>query len=169
MVAVSQGNASQSAGRSKASGTQESIAPEQLEIISTYPYGARMAYELGFLKKVAAKNPESYINECCWGGDEVRDHLLPLISGTFADVETNQEDWGWFIWFRKGPTRLAIDIFCDDPKSGAFRVHLSSRRKRLLFTWSFVDAPELQEVKDLVCAEIQVWAGSYQIKRSICS
>jgi hypothetical protein len=124
----------------------------------------RMPYELRFIKKVAAKNPESYINECCWGGDAVRDQLLPLISGNFEDIETNQEDWGWFIWFRKGPIRLAIDIFCDDLKSGAFRVHLSSTRRRLLFVRSFVDSPELEKVKDLVCSEIQVWAGSCQIK-----
>jgi hypothetical protein len=124
-----------------------------------------MAYEINFVKKVAAKNPQSYINACCWGGDAVRDQLLPLISGNFEDIQTSQEDWGWFIWFRKGLVRLAIDVFCDDPESGAFRVHLSSMRKRLLFMRSFTDSPELEKVKDLVCAEIQVWAGSYQIKK----
>src|SRR6266581_9663232 len=98
----------------------------------------RVPYELSFVKKVAAKNPASYINECCWGDDVVRDQLLPLISGNFEDLQTHQEDWGWFIWFRNGPVRLAIDIFCDDPKTGAFRVHLSSWRRMLFFARSFV-------------------------------
>ncbi len=123
-----------------------------------------MPYELSFTKEVAIKDSEIYINECCWGGDVVRDQLLPLISADFEDVQTAQEDWGWFIWFRKGPLRHAIDIFCDDPTSGKFRVHLSSRRKKFLFIESFVGSPELEHVRDIVCRQIEAWAGHFEIR-----
>ena len=123
-----------------------------------------MPYEFSFTRRFTVNDAEIYINQCCWGGDVVRDRLLPTVTANFEDIQTAQEDWGWFIWFRNGPVRLAIDIFCDDPKTGAFRVHLSSWRRMLFFARSFVDSPELEKVKDLVCSEIQAWAGGYQIK-----
>jgi hypothetical protein len=69
-----------------------------------------MPYELSFRKRVPITNREDYINECCVGGDVVVNHLLPSVRARYTDVETNQEDWGWFIWFRKGAVRLAIDV-----------------------------------------------------------
>ena len=71
----------------------------------------RVPYEIGLTKSVEVSDPSIYINDCCWGGDVVRDELLPLISQKFEDVVTEQEDWGWFIWFRRAQIRLAIDIF----------------------------------------------------------
>src|SRR5436309_12681536 len=119
----------------------------------------RVPYEIGLTKSVEVSDPSIYINDCCWGGDVVRDELLPLISQKFEDVVTEQEDWGWFIWFRRAQIRLAIDIFCDDRQQGRFRVRLTSRRKRLLFHNSVVDTPELDEVRDLVSSHLTRWAG----------
>ncbi len=131
----------------------------------TLSYCSHVPYEISFTKPVAVSDSNIYINDCCWGGDVVRDELLPLISGNFEDVVTEQEDWGWFIWFRRGPIRLAVDIFCDDPRHGSFRLRLTSRRKRLLIGDSVVDTPELEEVRKLVSSHLASWAGTLGVER----
>ncbi len=85
---------------------------------------------------------------------------LPTISGHYEDLQQNQEDWGWFIWFCRGRTALAVDVFCDDPAQGAFRVHLTSRHKRWLLFDQVVDTPELEELREVVVRELEAWAGS---------
>ena len=119
-----------------------------------------MPYEIAFVKKLQIADKEKYINECCWGGDAVTAQLLPKISARYEHVQREQEDWGWFIWFRKGSVSLAVDVFCDDPDTGAFRIHLTSRRKRLLVMDQIVDGPELEELKTLVMEELKAWTGS---------
>jgi hypothetical protein len=119
-----------------------------------------MPYELSFSKPIAVSDESQYINECCYGGDVVADLLLPTVKGRFEDIQTHQEDWGWFIWFRRGSALLAIDIFCDDPETGSFRIHLTSRAKRWLLPDIVTDLPELGEVKDLVIPLLQEWTGS---------
>jgi hypothetical protein len=124
-----------------------------------------MAYEISFTKKLAIQNTGKYLNECCWGGDAVRDELLPLIGETFQKIQTDQEDWGWFIWFRQGPVYLTIDIVCDDPESGKFRIHLTSRTKKFRLFNRVADTPELDRVREMVCSKIQAWAGSCRVER----
>lgn len=51
-------------------------------------------YEVTFRKNVVVSDNSIYINECCWGGDIIRDELLPVISSRFEVVQTEQEDWG---------------------------------------------------------------------------
>jgi hypothetical protein len=119
-----------------------------------------MPYELSFSTRVPIADRESYINECCVGGDAVIDRLLPLVRQRYAHVNTGQEDWGWFIWFRTGAIGLAIDVFTDDPDTGAFRMHLTSRTKRLLVLDTIVDTPELEELRALVSGELAAWIGS---------
>jgi hypothetical protein len=75
----------------------------------------------------------------------------------YTDVQTDQEDWGWFIWFRKDRVRLAIDVFTGDPDEGAFRVHLTSRTRRLLVLDTVVDTSELEELRALVASELAGW------------
>jgi hypothetical protein len=124
-----------------------------------------MPYELTFSKVVPIRDREDYINECCVGGDAVVDYLLPFVKGAYEDIDSNQEDWGWFIWFCKGEIRLAIDVFTDDPDAGLFRVHLTSRKRRLLGS-TILDTTELQELCDLVTSAIQTWTGQrVQIER----
>ena len=118
-----------------------------------------MPYELSFTKAVQVADRDQYINECCVGGDVVRDELLPLVTGRYEDVQTEQEDWGWFIWFRKGPVSIAIDIFTDDPDLGAFRIHLTSRVTRFLTFQRVVDTPELDQLRDAVVERLSTWAG----------
>ena len=119
-----------------------------------------MPYEIAFTKPFEAKDPAQYINECCWGGDVVTEFLLPSISSHYQEVERNQEDWGWFIWFRRGAIRLAVDVFTEDPAEGVFRVHLTSRTKRFLAGDKVVDTPELEEVRELVESELEAWTGT---------
>jgi hypothetical protein len=116
-----------------------------------------MPYEVSFTKQVTLTDRERYINECCVGGDAVVNQLLPLVRERYADVDTNQEDWGWFIWFRQGPVRLAIDVFTDDPDEGHFRIHLTSRTKRLLVLDTIADTPELESLRRLVVGELERW------------
>lgn len=117
-----------------------------------------MPYEVSFTRKVPIRDRKQYLNECCVGGDAVIDLLLPVVREKYADIQTEQEDWGWFIWFRKGQVKLAIDVFTDDPETGAFRIHLTSRARRLLRLESVVDTPELEELRALVAETLTPWA-----------
>src|SRR5215216_5940765 len=96
---------------------------------------------------------EQYINECCVGGDAVVDQLLPAVRSRYVDIQANQEDWGWFIWFRKGNVGLSIDVFTDDPDAGAFRVHLTSNIKRFFVSERVLDTPELEELRAFIVSE----------------
>ncbi len=124
-----------------------------------------MAYEISFTKKFVIQDTDRYHNECCWGGDMVRDELLPLVKENFQNVRTHQEDWGWFIWFRQGSIYLAINIHCDDPESGEFRIHLTSRKRKFLWFEAIADGPELERVREMVTTRIQASAGDYRIER----
>jgi hypothetical protein len=89
----------------------------------------------------------------------VADLLLPSVRERYDHIQTNQEDWGWFIWFRSGNVRLAIDIFTEDPDEGTFLVHLTSRVKRLLVFDTVTDTPELQELRSLVVSTLEARTG----------
>jgi len=117
-------------------------------------------YELSFRKRLQNDDRESYINDCCIGGDVVVDQMLPAIRERYTDVQTAQEDWGWFIWFRTGGVNLAVDVFTDDDRAGDFRVRLTARIKRLLIMEAVVDTPELDELKGLVTSILTPWAES---------
>ena len=119
-----------------------------------------MPYEIAFTKSFPVTNQDQYINDCCWGGDVVRDRLLPGITAKYENIRTEQEDWGWFIWFKKGALSLAVDIFCDDPKKGEFRVLLTARRKRWLVTNEIVDGPELEDLRAFICNDLDTWLGN---------
>ena len=116
-----------------------------------------MPYEIAFTRPITIKDRDEYFNECCVGGDQVVDALLPAVRARYDDIQDNQEDWGWFIWFKRGDVSLAIDIHTDDPDIGAFRVHLYSRKKRLWFFSQEVDTPELEELRQLVEADLRQW------------
>ena len=119
-----------------------------------------MPYELSFTKSVPITDREQYINDCCVGGDGVINQLLPTVEARYTHVRSHQEDWGWFIWFRKNDIALAIDVVTDDPDTGAFRIHLTSRTKRWLLFNEVVDTPELEEVRALVTSELKTWVGA---------
>ena len=119
-----------------------------------------MPYEISFTRPVSIVDRDQYINECCVGGDIVVNQLLPAVRERYTDIQTNQEDWGWFIWFRDGNVRLAIDVFTDDPEKGTFRIHLTSRIKRFLIFDTVVDTLELETLRALVTSELAAWAGA---------
>ena len=118
-------------------------------------------YGVSFTKKISVPDDAHYFNECCYGGDVVADVLLPVIEPRYDSVRSNQEDWGWFIWFRDGAASLAIDIFCDDPKVGEFRLDLTSRTKRWLVFDSVDDLPELERIKDIVLTALKGWVDGF--------
>jgi hypothetical protein len=119
-----------------------------------------MPYGISIRQPVPIADREIYINECCVGGDVVMNRLLPPVMERFSHVQANQEDWGWFIWFRAGRVSLAIDIHTDDPEAGAFRLHLTSRRKRWGLFSAIVDTPELEDVRQLVEDELARWTNA---------
>lgn len=119
-----------------------------------------MPYQLSFTHPVVVGNRADYINECCVGGDIVLDQLLPALRERYGDVAADEEDWGWFAWFDEGNVRLAVDVFTDDPEAGAFRIHLTSRTRRLLVVAKAVDTPELDVLRDIVVDALAAWIGS---------
>jgi hypothetical protein len=127
-------------------------------------YAETVPYELSFTAPVAVTDPSQYINDCCWGGDVIRDRLMPVVAEGYQALRTDQEDWGWFIWFRDGAIRLAIDIHCDDSPEGAFRVRITSRRKKLIGS-EVVDTPELDRLREKLLRSMSAWVGSVRIER----
>ena len=119
-----------------------------------------MPYEIAFIHPVVIGNRADYINDCCVGGDIVLDQLLPTLRQRYGNVESDEEDWGWFAWFADGDVRLAIDVFTDDPETGAFRIHLTSGRRRLLVGQKVVDTPELDALRDIVVDALTAWLGA---------
>jgi hypothetical protein len=122
-------------------------------------YVRHMPYELSFRKQVSIKDKEEYFNECCIGGDVVVDQLISPIREQYSDVQSHQEDWGWFIWFRKGDVHLAVDIFTDDHDKGEFRIHIISRKKRWLFFDTVIDTPELDTLRTEIESRLAKWIG----------
>ena len=118
-----------------------------------------MPYEIAFTRAVTIADPGQYINECCVGGDQVVDALLPTVRARYEDIQSNQEDWGWFIWFKKGAVKLAIDVHSDDGDAGEFRIRLTSQTKRFL-GYKEADTPELDELRQLVEVELSKWSAS---------
>ena len=125
-----------------------------------------MPYVVEVIRRVEVTDPEQYFNECCIGGDVVAEQLLPTVKERYSDVQSNQEDWGWFIWFRNGRVRLAVDIFCDDPERGAYRIHLTSRSVKWFLLSSVEDTPDLEELRSLVVGHLERWAsGPCRVER----
>ena len=118
-----------------------------------------MPYELTFSKVVTAPDNVDYINECCYGSDVIGEELLPYLEKRFGEIQFEQEDWGWFLWFSEGKVGLAVDIFCDDPESGEYRIMLTSRQKRLLLPDPIVDTKGLEELKAIVVPLLEKWSG----------
>ena len=108
-----------------------------------------MPYILQFTKPVAITDREQYINECCVGGDRIVEALMPAVRERYQDIESAQEDWGWFIWCKQGPLLLAIDVFTDNAEAGQFRVCLTTRVKRF-FGYRDADTPALDELRAFV-------------------
>lgn len=119
-----------------------------------------MPYEITFRKSLKVDDKAAYINECCYGGDIVADYLRPALSDRFGVPEPFQEDWGWFLWFDDDQVRLAVDVFCDDPVAGDFRIHLTSRKKRWWRPDEVTDGPQLEELRSTIEAALGSWSDS---------
>jgi len=117
-----------------------------------------MPCEIAFSKKLQSLDHGDYINECCIGGDVVASCLLPALAARYGEQEPGEEDWGWFIWFDHAGVRLAIDIFCDDPETGAYRIHLTSSTRGWL-RQAVRDTPELEVLRETVVAALSEWLG----------
>lgn len=118
-----------------------------------------MPYQIVFTKTFPVPNTDDYVSGCCWGGDVVARRLLPVVEVRCRDIRCNQGDRGWFILFRDGAVNLAIDISCDDPAMGLFRVHLTSKTRKWVSS-RIVDSPELEMLKKVVLAQLALWPVS---------
>jgi hypothetical protein len=125
-----------------------------------------MAYEIEFATDVSVTDPEIYINDCCWGGDVVRDRLLPIVSTTrvYDSVRTGQEDWGWFLWMRLGKELTRVHIQCDDKDGGIFRIHVFGSVKQWL-RWKDIDTLEVERMNEVILNEIKKWGTINRTKR----
>ena len=125
-----------------------------------------MPYILSFVKSVEILDSDQYINDCCIGGDIVLQKVLPGLEARYEDIESNQEDWGWFAWFEHSRVKLAVDVYCNDAKTGDFQIHLTSRRPRFLLSDRVEDTPELEDLCKLMVSQLQAWdAASLRVER----
>jgi len=118
-----------------------------------------MPYELSFTKHLEVPNRARYINECCIGGDVVSAALLPALRGRYGEVDSGEEDWGWFIWSTSDGLRLAVDIFTDDDLLGRFRARIATSKRRPVFGWKEIDTAALEELRQIVDAGLTAWLG----------
>ena len=117
-----------------------------------------MPYIVSFAKPIAVPDRDSYINECCVGGDIVLEQLMPALRQHYGpDVHPVQEDWGWFAWFEHEGVKLAVDVHTDDADAGEFQIHLTSRRPRPLFGAKVEDTPELERLREHVLSGLTAW------------
>ena|SRR5687767_298774 len=125
-----------------------------------------MPYALSFTRPVVIVARDHYINDCCVGGDIVLERLLPALRDRYGDLQSNQEDWGWFAWFEHAGVKLAVDIFTNDEQTGQFQLHLTSRMPRLLLAAKVQDTPELEALRELVVGELASWpVGRIEVGR----
>ena len=117
-----------------------------------------MPYALTFRKPVTILDREQYINDCCIGGDVVLDQLMPSLKVRYSDIQSNQEDWGWFAWFEQSGVKLAVDVFTNNEATGEFQLHLTSRKPRFLLGAKVEDTPELEQLRQLVVKELEAWS-----------
>jgi hypothetical protein len=120
-----------------------------------------MPYELSFTKALTIADPKRYINECCSGGDQVIQGLLSAVP-VYDDLQSGQEDWGWYIWFHIAKQKYEINVFCDDPGLGSFRIHLVSKAKSGIFSHKIEDSSELEPLKQRVVANLEAWGAVVQ-------
>jgi hypothetical protein len=123
-----------------------------------------MAYEIEFIAALSVPNPKIYINDCCWGGDEIRDRLIGAIATGYDHVQTFQEDWGWFIWMRRGRQWSGVDIYCDDKESGEFRIHISGWQRGWLRR-KHVEGDDLEHIKEVTVNEIGKWGKVMKVRK----
>lgn len=116
-----------------------------------------MPYQLGFIKRLAIADESQYINTCCTGCDLVIGHLLPSIRERYRDIDSGQEDWGWYAWFREGDVQLAVDANCQDVVTGEFMIVLTTRVPRRFFGTKEMDTPQLEALKVLVLERLAAW------------
>jgi hypothetical protein len=117
-----------------------------------------MPYIVSFVKLLTVVDREQYINDCCIGGDLVLDQLLAILRERYGDLQSNQEDWGWFAWFEHSGVKLAVDVHTNDEATGEFQIHLTSRKPRLLLGPKIQDTPELETLRELVASRLRTWA-----------
>jgi hypothetical protein len=117
-----------------------------------------MPFIVSFVKPVTIADREQYINDCCIGGDIVLGQLLPSLRERYGgDIQSDQEDWGWFAWFEESGIKLAVDVHANDDTTGEFQIHLTSRKPRLLLGAKIQDTPELASLRELVLSRLQAW------------
>jgi hypothetical protein len=117
-----------------------------------------MPYIVSFVRPLQVADREQYINECCIGGDIVLDQLLPALRARYgSNLQSNQEDWGWFVWFEQPGVELAIDVHTNDHTLLEFQLHLTSRRPRFLLGAKTQDTTELEQLREVVVSQLQAW------------
>jgi hypothetical protein len=70
------------------------------------------------------ESKEEYINECCQYCDVILHLIKPEITNIFQidNIEIEQEDWGWYLFFIKNNLHYNLNISFNDeePKSNEF-------------------------------------------------
>lgn len=120
---------------------------------------AFVPYQIAFTKKLHIAEISQYMGPACFGGDLVAKHLLPFVRANYPGVLLSQEKWGWHIFFNDDGAVISVQIYCDDAYSGAFRVVVLSRVKKMMFLKKVVDVPELKYLMGLLVPLLEEWAA----------
>lgn len=111
------------------------------------------------IRKIFADIPErEYINDCCFGGDEVLNQIKPEIaSGMKIDeskITIYQEDWGWALEFSKDDIYyfLGLNNVGETEGKTDFTVLFEATKKvkKFLFTKSVDATGELNEFIEII-------------------
>jgi hypothetical protein len=117
-----------------------------------------MPYVIRFTRPVQITDRDRYFNDCCVGGDIVLERLLlPMRERYGIELKPDQEDWGWFVWFGQAGIKLAVDVHTEDHMLWKFQLQLTSRRPRFLLGDKVHDTPELEQLRELVIAQLRSW------------
>jgi hypothetical protein len=120
---------------------------------------AFVPYQIAFTKKLHIADKSQYMGPACYGGDLVAQHLLPFIRANYPGVLLSQEKWGWHIFFNDDGAVISIQIYCDDSNTGAFRVVILSRIRKMMFFKKVSDVPELKYLMGLLVPLLEEWAA----------
>lgn len=116
-----------------------------------------MPYVVNFTRPVHPTPGVNYLNACCEGSDGVLAAVLPALRARYGPLTPDQEDWGWYLWWRVGDARLAVDVHTHDAPTGESEIHLTTRRRRRWFGTGVADMPELEALRECVLAPLRAW------------
>jgi hypothetical protein len=110
-----------------------------------------MQYVAIFHHEVAIKDKNQYINPCCYGGDVIGNLLQPRLRDAGFTIDLfDQEDWGWFLWLKKGKSGYSIDIGLEEEAQWKFKLFVVGKQSFLTQLFKKDKQPHLKELCQII-------------------